>query len=168
MATTRPRRCRNALLHRPGCWRGCQGSVEQHRSEVFAEGGWPSIRVSLEMRGWSPLQIELIHASAASGLAAVPGGSSGLDAVWAPVRCGRIPRLIARLTVFLGLCRDGAAVDPAQQIEFNIGEQHQDACRRSGYKHQADQRLAVALTELLGAEQCLELRTRDPVDAIRR
>jgi|TARA_B100000085_G_C18268255_1_gene400994 hypothetical protein len=28
---------------------------------VFAEGGWPSIRVLLEMRGWSPTHIEQIH-----------------------------------------------------------------------------------------------------------
>ena len=34
---------------------------QQHRSEMFSEGCWHSIRTSLEMRGWSPMHIELIH-----------------------------------------------------------------------------------------------------------
>ena len=34
---------------------------QQRRSEVFSEGCWPSIRALLEMRGWSPTHIELIH-----------------------------------------------------------------------------------------------------------
>lgn len=29
--------------------------------EMFAEGGWSSIRIRLEARGWSPTQVELIH-----------------------------------------------------------------------------------------------------------
>ncbi|WP_413405527.1 hypothetical protein [Synechococcus sp. MIT S9510] len=28
---------------------------------IFFEGGWPSIKARLEMRGWSPSQIEQIH-----------------------------------------------------------------------------------------------------------
>ena len=32
---------------------GCRG--------IFFEGGWPSIMARLEMRGWSPSQIEQIH-----------------------------------------------------------------------------------------------------------
>lgn len=28
---------------------------------MFSEGCWHSIRTSLEMRGWSPMHIELIH-----------------------------------------------------------------------------------------------------------
>ena len=34
---------------------------KNRRSEMFSEGCWHSIRVSLEMRGWSPTHIELIH-----------------------------------------------------------------------------------------------------------
>ncbi len=34
------------------------GSV---RREVFADGGWLSIRVMLEERGWSPSHVDLIH-----------------------------------------------------------------------------------------------------------
>ena len=30
-------------------------------SEVFAEGQWQSVRVGLEARGWSAIQIEQIH-----------------------------------------------------------------------------------------------------------
>ena len=30
-------------------------------SEVFAEGHWQSVRVGLEARGWSAIQIEQIH-----------------------------------------------------------------------------------------------------------
>jgi hypothetical protein len=30
-------------------------------TEVFAEGQWQSVRVQLEARGWSALQIEQIH-----------------------------------------------------------------------------------------------------------
>ena len=29
--------------------------------ELFADGGWASIKIRLETRGWSPMQIELIH-----------------------------------------------------------------------------------------------------------
>lgn len=29
--------------------------------DVFAEGGWPSIRSSLEIQGWSPSHLDQIH-----------------------------------------------------------------------------------------------------------
>lgn len=31
------------------------------KRDVFAEGVWPSIKVRLEMGGWSPFQIDQIH-----------------------------------------------------------------------------------------------------------
>lgn len=31
------------------------------RRDVFAEGLWPTIKVRLEMAGWSPSQIDQIH-----------------------------------------------------------------------------------------------------------
>ena len=60
MATTRIRRPSNRFVSAAGPRSGLSGA--QHpRHQVFAEGGWPSIRVLLEMRGWSPTHIEQIH-----------------------------------------------------------------------------------------------------------
>ena len=60
MTTTRIRRPSNRFVSaarpRSGLRRG-----KIPVSEVFVEGGWPSIRVLLEMRGWSPMHIEQIH-----------------------------------------------------------------------------------------------------------
>ncbi|KZR84861.1 hypothetical protein MITS9509_02965 [Synechococcus sp. MIT S9509] len=41
---------------RPRCGPGSDGC-----RSIFFEGGWPSIKARLEMRGWSPSQIEQIH-----------------------------------------------------------------------------------------------------------
>ena len=41
---------------RPSCGPGSAGV-----RSIFFEGGWPSIKARLEMRGWSPSQIEQIH-----------------------------------------------------------------------------------------------------------
>jgi len=41
---------------RPRCGPGSEGC-----RSIFFEGGWPSIKARLEMRGWSPSQIEQIH-----------------------------------------------------------------------------------------------------------
>ncbi|MEC8214748.1 MAG: hypothetical protein VX069_06735 [Cyanobacteriota bacterium] len=60
MATTRSRRLSKRFAPAAGAGPEAPGH-EGQRSEVFAEGGWPSIRVFLEMRGWSPLQIDQIH-----------------------------------------------------------------------------------------------------------
>ena len=60
MATTRSRRLSKRFVPAAGAGPEAVG-LEALRSEVFAEGGWPSIRVFLEMRGWSPLQINQIH-----------------------------------------------------------------------------------------------------------
>ena len=60
MATTRPRRLSKRFVA-PARELAAVTAVDQHRSEVFSEGCWPSIRASLEMRGWSPTHIELIH-----------------------------------------------------------------------------------------------------------
>ena len=35
---------------------------------LFADGGWVSIKICLETRGWSPMQIELIHSHLRQGL----------------------------------------------------------------------------------------------------
>ena len=40
----------------PRCGPGSEGC-----RSIFFEGGWPSIKARLEMRGWSPSQIEQIH-----------------------------------------------------------------------------------------------------------
>ena len=60
MVTTRSRRLSKRFVPAAGTGPDAP-ELEGHRSEVFAEGGWPSIRVFLEMRGWSPLQIDQIH-----------------------------------------------------------------------------------------------------------
>lgn len=60
MATTRPRRLSKRFVP-PAREFPAISAEDQRRSEVFSEGCWPSIRVSLEMRGWSPTHIELIH-----------------------------------------------------------------------------------------------------------
>ena len=60
MATTRPRRLSKRFVA-PARELAAVTAVVQHRSEVFSEGCWPSIRASLEMRGLSPTYIELIH-----------------------------------------------------------------------------------------------------------
>ena len=60
MATMRARRRSNRFFPAVGDLPSLR--PEQHRrSEMFSEGCWNSIRVSLEMRGWSPPHIELIH-----------------------------------------------------------------------------------------------------------
>ena len=60
MAMTRPRRLSKRFV--PPVQKFTALEVgESRRSELFSEGCWPSIRVSLEMRGWSPTHIELIH-----------------------------------------------------------------------------------------------------------
>jgi len=60
MATTRPRRLSKRFVPQAHDL-SISLTRAQHRSEVFSEGCWPSIRASLEMRGWSPTHIELIH-----------------------------------------------------------------------------------------------------------
>ena len=60
MAMTRSRRLSKRFVPASGPGTAAVG-LEGQRSEVFAEGGWPSIRAFLEMRGWSPLQIDQIH-----------------------------------------------------------------------------------------------------------
>ena len=60
MATTRIRRQSNRFVSATRPRSGPSGG-QSAVSEVFAEGGWPSIRVLLEMRGWSPTHIEQIH-----------------------------------------------------------------------------------------------------------
>tara|TARA_B100000073_G_scaffold59943_1_gene44489 strand:- start:298 stop:573 length:276 start_codon:yes stop_codon:yes gene_type:complete len=60
MATTRIRRQSNRFVSATRPRSGPSGE-QSAVSEVFAEGGWPSIRVLLEMRGWSPTHIEQIH-----------------------------------------------------------------------------------------------------------
>ena len=60
MATTRNRRQSNRFVSAAQPRSGLSGGKSPF-SEVFAEGGWPSIRVLLEMRGWSPTHIEQIH-----------------------------------------------------------------------------------------------------------
>ena len=60
MATTRIRRQSNRFVFATRPRSGPSGG-QSAVSEVFAEGGWPSIRVLLEMRGWSPTHIEQIH-----------------------------------------------------------------------------------------------------------
>ena len=60
MATTRIRRQSNRFVSTTRPRSGPSGG-QSAVSEVFAEGGWPSIRVLLEMRGWSPTHIEQIH-----------------------------------------------------------------------------------------------------------
>lgn len=37
------------------------GTASSQGMEMFSEGGWSAIRIRLEARGWSPMQIELIH-----------------------------------------------------------------------------------------------------------
>jgi len=37
------------------------GSGREGSRSIFFEGGWPCIKARLEMRGWSPSQIEQIH-----------------------------------------------------------------------------------------------------------
>ena len=66
MATTRSRRLSKRFVPSAGACPEAAG-LNGQRSEVFAEGGWPSIRVFLEMRGWSPLQIDQIHAQLRQG-----------------------------------------------------------------------------------------------------
>ncbi|QNI50418.1 hypothetical protein SynRS9915_00699 [Synechococcus sp. RS9915] len=60
MAMTRTRGLSKRFVPAAGAGPAALG-LDGQRSEVFAEGGWPSIRVFLEMRGWSPLQIDQIH-----------------------------------------------------------------------------------------------------------
>ncbi|MAV12785.1 MAG: hypothetical protein CL861_04905 [Cyanobium sp. MED843] len=60
MAMMRTRRVSNRFVE-PAWAPAAAATLESQRSEVFAEGGWPSIRALLEMRGWSPVQIDLIH-----------------------------------------------------------------------------------------------------------
>ena len=60
MATTRIRRQSNRFVSAAGPCSGLRGA-QSPRNQVFAEGDWPSIRVLLEMRGWSPMHIEQIH-----------------------------------------------------------------------------------------------------------
>ena len=60
MAMTRPRRLSKRFVP-PAQQLTAPGVGERRRSEVFSEGCWPSIRVSLEMRGWSPTHVEFIH-----------------------------------------------------------------------------------------------------------
>ena len=60
MAMMRTRRLSKRFVE-PAWGSAAAATLEAQRSEVFAEGGWPSIRVLLEMRGWSPLQIDQIH-----------------------------------------------------------------------------------------------------------
>ena len=60
MAMMRTRRLSKRFVE-PALGSAAAVTLEEQRSEVFAEGGWPSIRVLLEMRGWSPPQINQIH-----------------------------------------------------------------------------------------------------------
>jgi len=60
MAMTRTRRLSKRFVPAAGAGPAAVG-LDGQRSEVFAEGGWPSIRVFLEMRGWSPLQIDQLQ-----------------------------------------------------------------------------------------------------------
>ena len=60
MAMMRTRRLSKRFVE-PAWGSAAAATLETQRSEVFAEGGWPSIRVLLEMRGWSPSQIDQIH-----------------------------------------------------------------------------------------------------------
>ena len=66
MATTRSRSLSKRFVPAVGSGHEAPG-LDGQRSEVFAEGGWSSIRVFLEMRGWSPLQIDQIHAQLRQG-----------------------------------------------------------------------------------------------------
>ena len=37
------------------------GFASPYGMEMFAEGSWSAIKIRLEARGWSPMQIELMH-----------------------------------------------------------------------------------------------------------
>ena len=45
----------------PAPQRSCHGLESAGSRNIFFEGGWPLIKARLEMRGWSPSQIEQIH-----------------------------------------------------------------------------------------------------------
>ncbi|WP_255442133.1 hypothetical protein [Synechococcus sp. PROS-7-1] len=52
----RSRRFVDPATSQPRCQQGSEGC-----RSIFFEGGWPSIKARLEMRGWSPSQVEQIH-----------------------------------------------------------------------------------------------------------
>ncbi len=52
----RSRRFVDPATSQPRCQQGTEGC-----RSIFFEGGWPSIKARLEMRGWSPSQVEQIH-----------------------------------------------------------------------------------------------------------
>ena len=66
MATTRIRRQSNRFVSSARPRSGLNREKFPVR-EVFAEGGWSSIRALLEMRGWSATHIEQIHAQLRQG-----------------------------------------------------------------------------------------------------
>ena len=57
---SRLRRSSNRFVE-PAPQRACCGPGGVGARSIFFEGGWPSIKARLEMRGWSPSQIEQIH-----------------------------------------------------------------------------------------------------------
>ena len=56
----RSRRISKRFIPLEGTSQGACTVKSPHR-EVFAEGTWPSLRVLLEARGWSPFHVERIH-----------------------------------------------------------------------------------------------------------
>ena len=66
MATTRSRRASRRFL--PPVQAGAKTEPQSlFTSALFAEGRWHAIRSDLEMRGWSPVQVEQIHTELRQG-----------------------------------------------------------------------------------------------------